>query len=125
MALEEEEADTKETSDPGRQRKTVSTALALLQSLSPHISQILKGGTGVKVPLEVLDVLKTKEMTIPANKGQEKGISSVRKDIGTKEQEQLCKIGAGVLFVGPREPVQSSPVEETRKLMDVCGRCLN
>ncbi|KJA17032.1 hypothetical protein HYPSUDRAFT_1046429 [Hypholoma sublateritium FD-334 SS-4] len=43
-------------------RKTVSTALSLLQSLQPTISTILRGEKGVKVPLTVLDVMKTIRM---------------------------------------------------------------
>lgn len=104
MALESEDAD-KSHEGPGtlsHQRKTVSTALALLSSLSPQISQILNDEKGIGVPLEVLDVLKTEKM--PSSK--------------TGEGEN---IGAGVLFLGPRESSRHTMSDERRKLMDVCG----
>lgn len=95
MALEPEDeiAVAGTSSQP---RKTVSTALALLASLSPRISRILDGERGVKVPLDVLDVLKTEKM----RSGNE-------------------KIGAGVLFLGPLESAAIN--NERRKLRDVCG----
>ncbi len=48
-------------------RKTVSTALALLQSLQPAISNILRGEMGVQVPLTALDVMKTIPMRLPTS----------------------------------------------------------
>ncbi|KAF9551926.1 hypothetical protein CPC08DRAFT_768609 [Agrocybe pediades] len=53
------------TAPLSRPRKTISTALALLQSLKPQISAILDGSTGVDVPLEVLDTLKTEKLRPP------------------------------------------------------------
>ena len=42
--------------------KTVSTALYLLHSLKPRISEILNCDKGIKIPLEVMHVLKTQNM---------------------------------------------------------------
>ena len=96
MALESEDDAAAVAGTSSQHPKTVSTALALLASLSPRISQILDGERGVKIPLDVLDVLKTEKM----RNGKDE------------------KIGAGVLFLGPQESAISP---ERRKLRDVCG----
>lgn len=97
MALEVDDVGTS-----SRRGKTPASALALLASLSPQISQILNGDKGVKVPLEVVDVLKTEKI----------------RQGGPRDNEN---IGAGVLFLGPREITTNTMDGERRKLMDVCG----
>ncbi|KDR77687.1 hypothetical protein GALMADRAFT_209962 [Galerina marginata CBS 339.88] len=53
-------------------QKTIASALALLASLKPRISEILGGSKGVCVPLEVMDVMKTERMRIrPTNQARE------------------------------------------------------
>jgi hypothetical protein len=114
MALSESEdgdgdgddADDNGDDTPFRQPKTVSAALALLESLSPQISVILDGDGGVKVPLDVLDVLKAEKMRRRAPQG-----AAAKDD----------HIGAGVLFLGPRESRRDTMNAERRKLMDICG----
>ena len=105
MALESEDDDAAASSSvrgiSTRQRRTVSTALALLASLSSQITEILNGEKGVKVPLEVLDVMKTEKMR-------------------TKVPRETENVGAGVLFLGPRESSRNNMDDERRKLMDVC-----
>lgn len=109
MTLEAEGNDVVANDEGGEtsshQRKTVSTALALLASLSTQVSQILEGEKGVKVPLEVLDVFKTEKL----------------RTRGPRESGEDEKVGAGVLFVGPRESSRITMDDERRKLMDVCG----
>jgi len=109
MALEAEDDNVVANDERGtssRQRKTVSTALTLLASLSTQISQILEGEKGVKVPLEVLDVFKTEKL-------RTKG--------GPRESGKIENIGAHLLFLGPRESSRITMDDERRKLMDVCG----
>ncbi|KAF9522296.1 hypothetical protein CPB83DRAFT_864682 [Crepidotus variabilis] len=94
-------------------KKTVSTALALLNSLKPRIRQILDDHLVVKVPLEVLDILKAERLRHKpeASNGED------REQEGTQEN----KIGAGVLFLGPRTSLGSQESDEERiKLFAVC-----
>jgi len=93
--------------------RTVSTALILLRSLRPRISEILDGTKGVKVPLEILDVLKVERM----RKKDQQNDKSLR-DVANPGVEE---VGAGVLFIGPADASSGVLDEERRKLMEVCG----
>ncbi|KAF8147870.1 hypothetical protein B0H34DRAFT_738528 [Crassisporium funariophilum] len=105
-------------------KKTVSTALALLRSLQPAISLILDGEKGVKVPLDVLDVLKTERIrrrhdVPPASDGAGGGAASGASEGSGEREEREEKVGAGVLFVGPAA-ASSRGEEDVGKLMRVC-----
>jgi len=89
-------------------KKTVETALELLESLQPRISEILGGSTGVKVLLDHLDVLKTQKIRTLRSPGE-----------GPELEEGPPKVGAGVLFLGP-SPSALQSVEGV-KLMRVCS----
>jgi len=93
--------------------RTVSTALILLRSLRPRISEILDGTKGVKVPLEILDVLKAERMR-RKNQQNDKSL----RDVANPGVEE---VGAGVLFIGPADASNGVLDEEGRKLTEVCG----
>jgi len=123
-------AASPDLSTPAVQRKTVSTALGLLKSLSPQISAILKGSKAVKVPLEVVDVFKIEKMRPQGQSGEQFGKPSVaegndseaRKKGKQPERADYCdRVGAGVLFIAPREMVKDAMDEERQKLIDICG----
>jgi len=140
MALEEEasagltsvgtssgRAASPDISAPAVQRKTVSTALRLLMSLSPQISEILKESKMVKVPLEVMDVLKTEKMLPQGQSGKKASVAEENDSHGRKKEKRperddyYDRVGAGVLFVGPQEMAKNLMDEERQKLMGVCG----
>lgn len=102
----------------------MSTALYFLNSLKPRISEILNGDKGVKVPLEVMHVLKTEKMWINTKektreaRGKEEVHDRIRN--GTNENasrggpevhdddiQEKEAIGAGVLYVAPEIKNQS------------------
>ena len=123
-------APSPDLSTPAVQRKTVSTALGLLKSLSPQISAILKESKAVKIPLEVLDVLKIEKMRPQGRSGEQFGKSSVSEENNSEarkkgkqpeKEDHYDRVGAGVLFVAPREMVKGVMDEERQKLMGVCG----
>ncbi|KAJ3501229.1 hypothetical protein NLJ89_g9436 [Agrocybe chaxingu] len=97
-----------------RERRTVSTALALLRSLQPEIREILDGEPSVKVPLEVMDVLKTERMRVPKPSGESVG------EVQLQQQEEESRVGAGVLFLGPKVLDLGVVDEERMKLEAVC-----
>ncbi|KAH9480020.1 hypothetical protein JR316_0006617 [Psilocybe cubensis] len=96
---------------PTTEPKTVSSALSLLASLKPRISEILNGSKGVLVPLEELDVLKTSRMPASVKANTELTL------------DDDSRVGAGVLFIGPRNEAytqENEDREERTKLMEVC-----
>ncbi|KAF8175548.1 hypothetical protein BJ912DRAFT_1147050 [Pholiota molesta] len=124
------------TPEPAEGPRTVTTALALLRSLQPQISAILDGSRGVQVPLEVLDVLKTTRITAPkarrdANADQHHDVdppaAEDNEDAGSSQPEpelgveRVDKVGAGVLFVGPKHVARADEDEDRRKLREVSG----
>ena len=117
-------------------KKTVSSALYLLNSLKPRISEILQFDKGIKVPLEILHVLKTQKIRV--NTKGNKGVGGDRKEeaSGTKrdgiaEDErrgdsgpyvipEKKAIGAGVLYIAPEIKNQAVNID-LRKLIQVSG----
>lgn len=108
MALETEPTQENDGEEVP-QVKTVASALSLLNSLKPQIKKILVDDAALKVPLEVLDVLKTER---------------IRKNIGERggssQEADSNDVGAGVLFIGPQ--ASSTPNDEKAKLLAVCGK---
>jgi len=122
-------------------KKTVSTALDLLKSLKPRISEILDCDKGVEIPLEVMHVLKTEKMWMNTkkrrreagdkkeggsrggerNKGDEDGGRDnpeiARNDVKEEEKET---VGAGVLYVAP-DIKNESGTADLHKLIQVSG----
>ena len=103
------------TSPSQSSKKTVSTALGLLNSLKPRISEILEGDKGIKIPLEVLHALKTEKMWINTKK-KTRRVGDKEEASGGKRNEDSSprspgpyndhtadkgNIGAGVLYVAP------------------------
>lgn len=86
--------------------RTVETALNLLRSLRPRIIQLLEGDPGLRVPLDVLDVLKTQRY-----QPLQDNVAGV------------THIGAGVLFLGP-QPSNGIITNERRKLFAVCRKLI-
>lgn len=132
-------------SEKEKGRRTPSTALELLRSLQPQIKKILHGDTGLCVPLEVMDVLKTERMRPPrpaqtnvdpsnaalsARAGQDQvGVERAqlgrvveRVEEGIHEPNQSPKVGASVLFLGPAHVPTSKISEERRRLTQVCSK---
>jgi len=115
---------------PSPPRKTITSALALLTSLKPSISEILSGSNGVEIPLEILHVFNTERIRGPKNtkSGAIAGhpIDSLVQDPNTalpqkgNEEGADVNVGAGVLFLGPREVQLQN--DERRKLERVCGK---
>ena len=118
-------------------KKTVSSALYLLNSLKPRISEILQFGKGVKVPLEIMHVLKTEKMRLNTKGNQGEGgyrkeEASGRKRNGISEDgrgggsgpynviQEKEAIGAGVLYIAPEIKNQSANMD-LRKLIQVSG----
>lgn len=118
-------------------KKTVSTALYLLNSLKPRISEILDCDRGVKLPLQVMHVLKTEKMwinskkrTIRAADKKEGAGGGERNEVdehGGRDDPRLPHnddmpekeaIGAGVLYVAP--DIRNEGVnKDLRKLIQV------
>jgi hypothetical protein len=132
--------------EPAEPPRTVATALALLRSLQPQISAILDGSRGVQVPLEVLDVLKTTRImapkawrdanAVPHHASDANAATQHASDPATAEDDQSTrdnhaepvlesehveKVGAGVLFVGPKHVARAEEDEDRRKLREVSG----
>ncbi|KAF5315281.1 hypothetical protein D9619_007564 [Psilocybe cf. subviscida] len=130
-------------SEKEKGRRTPSTALELLRSLQPQIKKILHGDTGLCVPLEVMDVLKTERIrpprpaqtnvapsnaTLSAHAGQDQvgveraqlGRVVARVEEGIHEPNQSSKVGASVLFLGPAHVPTSKISEERWRLTQVC-----
>ena len=118
-------------------KKTVSSALYLLNSLKPRISEILKFDKGIKVPLEIMHVLKTEKMRSNTKGNQvggedRKEEKSGRKQNGISEDgrrdgsepydviKEKGPIGAGVLYIAPEIENQSVDID-LRKLVQVTG----
>ena len=150
MALEQDDDSVDPTEAPETteaqdhlSKKTVSSALYLLNSLKPRISEILQCDKGVKVPLEIMDVLKTQRMRLntKGNKevggdenlkeeasGREPNCSGISED-GTRDGLESCNdiqekeavgLGAGVLYIAP--DIKNQDVnEDLRKLIQVSG----
>jgi hypothetical protein len=114
-------------------KKTVSSALCLLNSLKPGISEILQFDKGIKVPLEIMHVLKTQKMRL--NTKGNKGVA--RKDRkeeapGSSEDgrrgssgpydviQEKEAIGAGVLYIAPEIKNQDVNIDLC-KLIQVSG----
>ena len=100
------------TSTPGRtvglaNMPEVSTASSL-RTVSTAL-----GTKGVKVPLEILDVLKVERM----RRKDQQNDKSLR-DVANPGVEE---VGAGVLFIGPADASSGVLDEERRKLTEVCG----
>ena len=76
-------------------RKTVSTALALLRSLQPAISNILRGEMGVKVPLTALDVMKTIPMRPPTSTSVPANVADAGSNTQTSAEGE--SLGAGLV----------------------------
>jgi len=85
MGTSSRRAASPDLSTPAVQRKTISTALGLLKSLSPQISAILKESKAVKVPLEVMEVLKIEKMR-PRGQSVETIVKRERKGSSRKGQ---------------------------------------
>jgi hypothetical protein len=123
--LEQAAAEGSPSADtPSPPRKTVTSALELLTSLKPSISDILSGSNGVEIPLGILHVFNTERMRVPNAKP---GAPSIVEDLnsaiekGSTRNEEEADVGAGVLFLGPRQgQVQND--DERRKLQRVCGK---
>jgi len=113
--------------NPSPPRKTITSALALLTSLKPSISDILSGSNGVGIPLEILHVFNTERMK-NTKSGAIAGhpIGSHVKDPNTalpergSEEGTDVNVGAGVLFLGPRKVQPQN--DERRKLERICGK---
>jgi hypothetical protein len=111
-------------------KKTVSSALHLLNSLKPRISEILQYDKGIKVPLEIMHVLKTEKMRSNTKGNQvggedRKEKASGRKQSGISEDgsepyEVKGPIGAGVLYIAPEIENQSVDID-LRKMVQVTG----
>jgi hypothetical protein len=106
-------------------RKTITSALELLTSLKPTISDILSGSHGVEIPLDILHVFSTERMRGPNTKPAaasrphiEDANNPVKKN--STLQEEGTDVGAGVLFLGPRQG--QPPNDDRRKLERVCGK---
>ena len=144
MALEQEddsvgpaEAPETRTAQDHLPKKTVSSALYLLNSLKPRISEILQSDKGIKIPLEIMHVLKTQKMRLntKGNKGvggDRKEEESGRKPNGISEDgrrgrsgpynviQEKEAIGAGVLYIAPE--IKNKGVNiDLRKLIQVSG----
>jgi len=133
-----------------RTPRTIDTALSLLASLKPRITEILNGSKGVDVPLEVLDVMKTEKIRVQKNEFTR--ASEVRSSVDPEEsgkgeldaskegnvssnvdgrppEESVPgtpkrvepQVGAGVLFLGPSHVPAQNQDEGRRKLMTICG----
>ena len=118
-------------------KKTVSSALYLLHSLKPRISEILQSDKGIKVPLEIMHVLKTQKM--PLNTKGNKGVGGNGKgEVSERKRNEISEdgrqggsgpfnaiqgkeaIGAGVLYVAPE--IRNEGVNiGLRKLIQVSG----
>jgi len=99
-------------------KKTVSSALYLLNSLKPHISEILQFDKGIKVPLEILHVLKTQKIRV--NTKGNKGVGGDRKEEASDGRggsgpydvmQEKEAIGAGVLYIAPEIKNQDGNVD--------------
>ncbi|KAF8172721.1 hypothetical protein BJ912DRAFT_1148040 [Pholiota molesta] len=144
IPAEHHDPEVSPTPEPAEPPRTVTTALALLRSLQPQISAILDGSSGVQVPLEVLDVLKTSWITAPRPRRETNAAAHhdsdahaatqhdgdppiAEEDQSTsgnhaepvQEAEHVDKVGAGVLFVGPRHVARAEEDDERRKLREV------
>jgi hypothetical protein len=144
MALEQDDNSVEPTEAPDTTtlqghlpRKTVSSALYLLNSLKPRISEILKCDKGIKVPLEVMHVLKTENMQLNTKGNQGGGgdwkeEASGRKRNGISEDvrrgdsgsynaiQEKEAIGACVLYIAPEMKNQGVNTD-LRKLIQVSG----
>ena len=144
MSLEQDDDLVDPTEAPGTTtaqghlpKKTVSSALYLLNSLKPRISEILQHDKGIRVPLEIMHVLKPQKMRLNAkgNKGvggdrKEDASGGKRNEIsedGRGDESGPCDdiqekeaIGAGVLYIAPE--IQNQGVnEDLSKLNQVSG----
>jgi len=120
-----EESTSPGTDTPTLPRKTITSALALLKSLKPTISDILSGSNGVEIPLEILHVFNTERMRGPNTKPGTVSRPHIDDPNSAVEKPSTCKeestdVGAGVLFLGPRQG--QPPNDDRRKLERVCGK---
>ena len=144
MALEQdndsvEPTEVPETTTPQGHlpKKTVSSALYLLDSLKPRISEILQCDKGIKVPLEVMHVLKTEKMRLNTKENQGEGRDRKEEASGRKrnrisederrgdsgpynDMQEKEAIGAGVLYISPEIKNQAVNTD-LRKLIQVSG----
>ena len=141
MALEQDDdvvdpTKAPETTAQGHMhKKTVSSALHLLNSLKPRISEILQFDKGIRVPLEIMHVLKTQKMRL--NTKGNKGVGGVRiEDVSGRKRNEISEdrggsgprdiiqekeaIGAGVLYIAPEMQNQGANVDLS-KLNQVTG----
>ncbi|KDR77647.1 hypothetical protein GALMADRAFT_409741 [Galerina marginata CBS 339.88] len=122
------------TEEQKKSIKTVKTALALLASLKPRISEILDGSKGVNVPLEVMSVMRPER--IPGRpgavqrelkgKGKERAAGGLWKmsvgagmRAGEEDEDGEVNVGASVLFVAPKKVAKEVENEDRRKLREV------
>jgi hypothetical protein len=115
-------------------KKTVSSALYLLNSLKPRISEILKFDKGIEVPLEIMHVLKTEKMRsntmgiqVGGEDRKEEASEKKQNEDGRQGGSEPCDvikekepIGAGVLYIAPEIENQSEDID-LRKLVQVTG----
>ena len=141
MSLEQDDdsVEPPETTTPlgHLPKKTVSSALYLLNSLKPRISEILQSDKGIKVPLEVMHVFKTEKMRLNTKGNQGGGRDRKEGTSGRKQNEtseggrrgdsgpsnvmpEKEAIGASVLYVAPEIKNQSVNAD-LRKLIQVSG----
>ena len=132
MALEQDDDSVNPTEAPETRtaqgcfpKKTVSSALYLLNSLKPRISEILQLDKGIKVPLDVMHVFKTEKMRLNWRGNQGKGVDKKRLSGGGSGPHNVIQekeaIGAGVLYVAPEIKNQSVNMD-LRKLIQVTGQ---
>lgn len=120
-----EEATSPGPDTPTLSRKTITSALELLTSLKPTISDILSGSDGVEIPLDILHVFNTERMRGPNTKPGAAGRPHIEDANNPVEKSSTVKkegtdVGAGVLFLGPRQ--RQPPNDDRRKLERVCGK---
>lgn len=143
MALEQDdsvdftEAPETTTAQGHLPKKTVSSALYLLNSLKPRISEILQFDKGIKIPLEIMHVLKTEKMHLNT-KGNQRGGGDRKEEASGRKRNEISEdgrrggsgpynviqqkeaIGAGVLYIAPEIKNQSVNMD-LRKLIQVTG----
>jgi hypothetical protein len=144
MALEQDDDSVHPTEAPETTtaqghlpKKTVSSALYLLNSLKPRISEILQFDKGIKVPLEIMHVFKTEKMRLNTKVKQGGGGDRKEEAFGRKRNrisedgrrggsgpyndiQEKEAIGAGVLYIAPEIKNQSVNID-LRKLIQVSG----